>query len=565
MTKFIFVTGGVVSSLGKGITTAAIAVLLEKRGLKVSIQKLDPYINVDPGTMSPFEHGEVYVTEDGAETDLDLGHYERFSNAAINKYSNATTGSVYSEVIRRERKGDYLGKTVQVIPHITDQIQRAIRQGAQRGIDVAIVEVGGTAGDIESLPFLEAIRQFGLKLGKGNVCYVHLTLLPYLSASGEMKTKPTQETVRKMREIGIQPDILVCRCERPMTEEMRQKIAMFCNVIGEDVIQEMDVPVTIYEVPLDLVREGMDASLVRCLQLQDTTRPDLSDWEDLRRRFAEPKGEIEIAVVGKYIELHDAYKSIYEALSHGGAYHEHKVRLRKIAAEDVHDQGATGLLHGCHGLLVPGGFGERGLEGKIKAIQWARENHVPFFGICFGMQAMVIEYARNVAGIPGAHTSEAQPNCSDPVIDLMREQEGVEEKGGTMRLGAYPCRVVDGTRCAEIYGRDMVLERHRHRWEFNNDYKRPLEVAGLTCSGIWEARGLVEVVELSDRPFYLGAQYHPEFKSKPLDPHPLFREFVGAALAFSRGEGEAGGEDEEEALDPSPAAASAAAGRTPGS
>ena len=542
MTKFIFVTGGVVSSLGKGITTAAIAVLLEKRGLKVSIQKLDPYINVDPGTMSPFEHGEVYVTEDGAETDLDLGHYERFSHAPISRYSNATTGSIYSEVIRRERKGDYLGKTVQVIPHITDQIQRAIRQGAQRGIDVAIVEVGGTAGDIESLPFLEAIRQFGLKLGKGNVCYVHLTLLPYLSASGEMKTKPTQETVRRMREIGIQPDMLVCRCERPMTQEMRRKIAMFCNVAGEDVIQEMDVPHTIYEVPLDLLREGMDEALVRCLRLEDTEQGEFSDWEDLQSRFADPEGEVEIAVVGKYIELHDAYKSIYEALAHGGAAHRHKVRFRKVSAEDLAERGPEEVLRGCSGLLVPGGFGERGLEGKIRAIQWARENNLPFFGICFGMQAMVIEYARNVAGIEGAHTSEVDPDCAAPVIDLMREQEGVEDKGGTMRLGAYPCRVIENTRCAEIYGRDMVLERHRHRWEFNNDYKTALEKAGLTCSGIWEARGLVETVELRDRPFFIGVQYHPEFKSKPLAPHPLFQAFVGAAIAFNE-DGEAEDED----------------------
>jgi len=545
MTKFIFVTGGVVSSLGKGITTAAIAVLLEKRGLKVSIQKLDPYINVDPGTMSPFEHGEVYVTEDGAETDLDLGHYERFSHAPISRYSNATTGSIYSEVIRRERKGDYLGKTVQVIPHITDQIQRAIRQGAQRGIDVAIVEIGGTAGDIESLPFLEAIRQFGLKLGKGNVAYVHLTLLPYLTASGEMKTKPTQETVRRMREIGIQPDVLVCRCERPMTGEMRRKIAMFCNVAPEGVIQEMDVPHTIYEVPLDLVREGLDQALVECLRLEHTTSTDFDDWEDLRARFAEPDGTVEIAVVGKYIELHDAYKSIYEALSHGGIAHRHKVKLRKIGAEELLEKDVSEVLAGVSGLLVPGGFGERGLEGKIQAIQWARENDVPLFGICFGMQAMVIEYARHVANIEGAHTSEVAPDCAAPVIDLMREQEGVEDKGGTMRLGAYPCRVIDGTRTAEIYQRDMVLERHRHRWEFNNDYKRQLEKAGLVCSGVWEARGLVEVVELRDRPFYIGVQYHPEFKSKPLAPHPLFQAFVGAAI-----EHQSGPESEDE--EPSP-------------
>ena len=533
MTKYIFVTGGVVSSLGKGITTAAMAVMLEKRGLKVSIQKLDPYINVDPGTMSPFEHGEVYVTEDGAETDLDLGHYERFSQAPINRYSNATTGGVYSEVIRKERRGDYLGKTVQVVPHITNQIQLAIEQGAQRGTDVSIVEIGGTAGDIESLPFLEAIRQFGLKLGKGNVCYVHLTLLPYLAASGEMKTKPTQQSVGKLREIGIQPDILVCRCEHPMTSEMRDKISMFCNLEGQDVIQEKDVDTTIYEVPLDLVREGMDDSLVRHLNIGHTKSGDFSDWEDLRRRYAEPEGEIEIAVVGKYIKLHDAYKSIYEALGHGAVEHSWKVKFRKISAEECYNNDPAVLLDGVHGVLVPGGFGERGLEGKIRAIQWARENDIPCFGICFGMQAMTIEFARNVAGIEGANTSEVDPDCAAPVIDLMQEQESVEDKGGTMRLGAYPCRVVANTRLAEIYGRDMVLERHRHRWEFNNDYRSQLETAGLTFSGIYEARGLVESIELTDQAFFIGVQYHPEFKSKPLQPHPLFSAFAAEAINLS--------------------------------
>ena len=533
MTQFIFVTGGVVSSLGKGITTGAIAVLLEKRGLKVSIQKLDPYINVDPGTMSPFEHGEVYVTEDGAETDLDMGHYERFSHAPINRYSNATTGSIYSTVIRKERRGEYLGKTVQVIPHITDQIQEAIQQGAQRGTDIAIIEIGGTAGDIESLPFLEAIRQFAHKLGKGNACFVHLTLLPFLAASGEMKTKPTQQSVGKLREIGIQPDILVCRCEQAMTSEMRSKISLFCNVDECDVIQEKDVDTTIYEVPLDLLREGLDDALVRHLGLSHTRAGDLSDWEDLRQRFASPEGVVEIAVVGKYIELHDAYKSIYESLAHGAIHHKWKVRFRKIAAENCVDEDPKTLLGGVHGLLVPGGFGERGLEGKIRAIQWARENNIPTFGICFGMQAMVIEYARNVAGFEGAHTSEADPNCKAPVIDLMKEQESVEDKGGTMRLGAYPCRILPNTRLAEIYGRDMVLERHRHRWEYNNDYRRELESAGLSSAGIYEARGLVEAVELTDRPFYLGVQYHPEYKSKPLEPHPLFATFLSAAIAHS--------------------------------
>ncbi|MCX8229317.1 MAG: CTP synthase [Planctomycetota bacterium] len=533
MTQFIFVTGGVVSSLGKGITTGAIAVLLEKRGLKVSIQKLDPYINVDPGTMSPFEHGEVYVTEDGAETDLDMGHYERFSNATINRYSNTTTGSIYSEVIRKERKGEYLGKTVQVIPHITDQIQEEILKGAQAGTDVALVEVGGTAGDIESLPFLEAIRQFALKKGKGNALFLHLTLLPYLSASGEMKTKPTQQSVGKLREIGIQPDILVCRCEQPMTQRMREKISLFCNVVLEDVIQEKDVDTTIYEVPIDLKREGLDDALVRHLGLDKGSVADLSDWKALRDRFANPKGEVEIAVVGKYIELHDAYKSIYESLAHAGAGNEHKVRFRKISAEDLANTNPQKALEGVDGVLVPGGFGERGLEGKINAVQWARENDVPCFGICFGMQAMVIEYARNVVGIEGAHTTEVKPDCAHPVIDLMQEQKSVEDKGGTMRLGAYPCRLAEGTRAADIYGHDMIFERHRHRWEYNNDYRQQLEASGLASSGLYEDKGLVEIVEITGRDFFLGVQYHPEYKSKPLAPHPLFLQFVHAAIQYA--------------------------------
>jgi CTP synthase len=535
MTRFIFVTGGVVSSLGKGITTAAIAVMLEKRGLKVSIQKLDPYINVDPGTMSPFEHGEVYVTEDGYEADLDLGHYERFSQASIGRHSNATTGSIYLEVIRRERAGDYLGQTVQVIPHITDAIQNAIEKGAAPGTDVAIIEIGGTAGDIESLPFLEAIRQFGLRRPKGEVMYVHLTLLPYLTASGEMKTKPTQQSVGKLREIGIQPDVLVCRCEKPMTEGMRRKISLFCNVRPEDVIQEQDVETTIYEVPLDLVREGLDRAVVEHLGLDNSTPIDMTDWEDLRFRWANPEHEIEIAVVGKYIELHDAYKSIYEALAHGGAAHKTKVRFRKIAAEDCAEGSVADRLKGVHGLMVPGGFGERGLEGKIRAIQWARENQVPTFGICFGMQAMALEYGRHVAGIEGANTTEVDPECKAPLIHLMDTQESIDDKGGTMRLGAYACRVIEHTRTAEIYGRDLVFERHRHRWEYNNDFRDRLEKAGLTCAGVHEKEDLVEVVEITDAPFFIGVQYHPEFKSKPLTPHPLFEAFIGSALDFLSG------------------------------
>lgn len=530
MTKFIFVTGGVVSSLGKGITTAALAVLLEKRGLKVAIQKLDPYINVDPGTMSPFEHGEVYVTEDGYEADLDLGHYERFSNAPIGRHSNATTGSIYSEVIRKERAGEYLGQTVQVIPHITNEIKKAITSGAAEGADISIVEIGGTAGDIESLPFLEAIRQYALERPKTQTMFVHLTLLPYLKASGEMKTKPTQQSVGKLREIGIQPDVLVCRCEHPMTEGMRSKISLFCNVRESDVIQEIDVPTTIYEVPLDLQKHGLDSAVVNHLELPSVAKVDMSDWQDLVTRWANPKHEIEIAVVGKYIELHDAYKSIYESLAHAGAAHNTKVRFRKIAAESLLDCDASEALEGINGVLIPGGFGERGLEGKINAVQWARENNIPTFGICFGMQAITIEYARNVAGIKDANTSEVDENCANPVIDLMAEQENVSDKGGTMRLGAYACRVVPNTKLADIYDRDMVFERHRHRWEFNNAYREQLEKAGLTASGIFEKRDLVEAVEISDRDFFVGVQYHPEFKSKPLVPHPLFDRFVAASL-----------------------------------
>jgi CTP synthase len=530
MTKFIFVTGGVVSSLGKGITTAALAVLLEKRGLKVSIQKLDPYINVDPGTMSPFEHGEVYVTEDGYEADLDLGHYERFSNAPIGRHSNATTGSIYSEVIRKERAGEYLGQTVQVIPHITNQIKEAITDGAADGTDISIVEIGGTAGDIESLPFLEAIRQYALERPKSQTMFVHLTLLPYLNASGEMKTKPTQQSVGKLREIGIQPNVLVCRCEREMTDGMRRKISMFCNVRENDVIQEIDVPTTIYEVPLDLQKHGLDRAVVAHLELPTSPPIDMSDWKDLVERWANPKHEIEIAVVGKYIELHDAYKSIYESLAHAGTAHCTKVRFRKVAAESLFDGDVDKALSGVSGVLIPGGFGERGLEGKINAIQWSRENDIPTFGICFGMQAIAIEYARNVAGIPDANTSEVKEDCANPVIDLMAEQENVSDKGGTMRLGAYACRVLPNTKLSEIYDRDMVLERHRHRWEFNNAYREQLKKAGLTASGVFEKRDLVEVVEITDREFFVGVQYHPEFKSKPLTPHPLFDHFIAASL-----------------------------------
>jgi|MDSW01.2.fsa_nt_gb CTP synthase len=529
MTKYIFITGGVVSSLGKGITTAALAVLLEKRGLKVSIQKLDPYINVDPGTMSPFEHGEVYVTEDGYEADLDLGHYERFSNGLVGRHSNATTGSIYSKVIQRERAGEYLGQTVQVIPHVTDTIKEIIEKGASKDTDIAIIEIGGTAGDIESLPFLEAIRQFGLERPKNDTMYVHLTLLPYLNASGEMKTKPTQQSVGKLREIGIQPDALVCRCEKPMDDSMRRKISLFCNVRPEAVIQEIDVPTTIYEVPLDLQRHGLDQAIAEHLNLP-SSQIDMSDWENLVHQWANPEQNIEIGIIGKYIELHDAYKSIYEALSHAGTANKTKVHFRKISAESLCEKDPSAILEGVSGILVPGGFGERGLEGKISAIKWARENNVPTFGICLGMQAITIEFARHVAGIKDANTSEVNKECNNPVIDLMAEQKSIRDKGGTMRLGAYACKIIPNTKLAEFYGAEMVFERHRHRWEFNNNYKEVLEKEGLTASGIFEKQNLVEVVELSEHDFFIGVQYHPEFKSKPLNPHPLFKAFISAAL-----------------------------------
>ncbi|HKX46618.1 MAG TPA: CTP synthase, partial [Planctomycetota bacterium] len=530
MTKHIFTTGGVVSSLGKGLTSAAIGMLLERRGLKVSMQKLDPYINVDPGTMSPFQHGEVYVTDDGAETDLDLGHYERFTHAKLTKSSNFTTGKIYQSVIRKERRGDYLGRTVQVIPHITDAIKEAIYAGVtEPDVDVAITEIGGTVGDIESLPFLEAIRQFALDHDRKDVLFVHVTLLPYLRAAGELKTKPTQQSVGKLREIGIQPDVLICRTEQPMTEEMARKISLFCNMRREAVIEERDVSFSIYEVPLDLVRAGLDRIIVERLELPASAPLDLSDWEAMLERIRRVERSCEIAIVGKYIELHDAYKSIYEALAHAGIANDCQVRIRKISAEDVLDSG-TGLLEGVHGLLVPGGFGERGLEGKIDAIRWARERRVPFFGICLGMQCAVIEFARNVGGFEGAHTLEHSPHTPHPVIHLMEGQQGVREKGGTMRLGAYECDLAPGSLARQLYGAARISERHRHRFEFNNAYRERLRSLGLSTSGLHPDLDLVEIVELPEHPFFVGVQYHPEFKSGPLRPHPLFRGFVGAAL-----------------------------------
>ena len=543
MAKHIFITGGVVSSLGKGLTSAAIGMILERRGLCVSMQKLDPYINVDPGTMSPFQHGEVYVTDDGAETDLDLGHYERFTHARLTKASNYTTGKIYSQVIAKERRGDYLGRTVQVIPHITDAIKEAIHEGVARAeevqgapVDVAITEIGGTVGDIESLPFLEAVRQFALEKPRGDVLFVHLTLLPYLRASGEMKTKPTQQSVGKLREIGIMPDILVCRTEQPMTREMAQKISLFCNVRPEAVIEERDVDFSIYEVPTNLVDAGLDQLICERLALPRAERTDFDDWRRMLAEIKDTRESCTIALVGKYIELHDAYKSIYEAFNHAGIANRCKVEVRKVRAEDVHAEG-LGQLEGAHAILVPGGFGERGIEGKIAAIRHAREQQIPFFGICLGMQCAVIEFARNVLGLEGAHTLEHSPHTPHPVISLMEEQKKKVDKGGSMRLGAYPCAISAGSLAERLYGARSICERHRHRYEFNNDYRALFAHSKMRLSGLNPERDLVEIVELEGHPFFIGVQYHPEFKSTPLAPHPIFRGFVAAALARARNGG----------------------------
>ncbi len=533
MTKFIFITGGVVSSLGKGLTAAATGWILERLGFTVSMQKLDPYINVDPGTMSPFQHGEVYVTDDGTEADLDLGHYERFTHATVDVHSNYTTGKIYRTVIQKERRGDYLGHTVQVIPHITDEIKAAIRMGASRDPDVAITEIGGTIGDIESLPFVEAIRQFCLEVGVHDALCIHLTLLPYLRASGEMKTKPTQQSVGKLREIGIQPQILICRTEKPMNEEMAAKISLFCNVRKDAVIEERDVDFSIYEVPVNLIKAGLHTQILQNLDITPKKELVVDDWYELLETVRSPKHTIEVAIAGKYIELHDAYKSIYEALSHAGIAHSCRVKLRKVSAEQVAVQGAEKLLDGVDAVLVPGGFGERGFEGKIATIQWAREHHVPFLGICYGMQAAVVEYARSVCGIEGATTAEYAPEAEHQVIDLMEEQKRVSDLGGTMRLGAFDCDLTDGSISRAAYGTKHVSERHRHRYEFNNRYRARLQEAGLVIGGVNTRLDLVEIVELpgSVHPWFVGVQFHPEFKTKPQTPHPLFKGFVGAAIA----------------------------------
>lgn len=532
MTKHMFVTGGVVSSLGKGLTAASIALLLQRRGYSVRLQKLDPYINVDPGTMSPFQHGEVYVTVDGAETDLDLGHYERFTGIDCTKNCNYTTGRIYSSVIGRERAGGYLGKTVQVIPHVTDEIKMAISSLDSDDVDIVITEIGGTVGDIESQPFLEAIRQYSHDVGKANVLYVHITLVPYIKAAGELKTKPSQQSVGILRTIGIIPDILVCRCEVPMEEEHMEKLALFCNVDSRLVIEELDVAHTIYEVPIDLAKQELDVYVLEGLGLH-VNNLDIADWKKMVATYIEPKhGDVEIAVVGKYIGLQDSYKSIYEALTHGGIANNVKVKIRMVESEDIEDNGAEAMLGSVSGILVPGGFGDRGIEGKIASVKYARENNIPFFGICLGMQCAVMEFARNVCGLDGANSTEFNPNTGYPVIDLMEEQKKITDKGGTMRLGSYPCVLAPGTKAEAAYGKKDISERHRHRYEFNNSFKERLTSKGLIISGIYQEKDLVELVELGDHPWFVACQFHPEFQSTPLVAHPLFKGFVGASLKF---------------------------------
>jgi len=537
-TKFLFVTGGVLSSLGKGLAAASIGALLKSRGLKVTIQKLDPYINVDPGTMNPFQHGEVYVTDDGAETDLDLGHYERYLGVPMAQYNNYTSGSIYDKVITKERRGDYLGGTVQVIPHVTDEIKKAILGVARHGEDVAIIEIGGTVGDIEGLPFLEAIRQLRSDLGKENVCYIHLTLVPYMRAAGELKTKPTQHSVKELRSIGIQPDLILCRSEVELADELKAKIALFCNVEQDAVFSAVDLN-NIYELPLAFYNEGLDQKIAIMLRLP-AKNPSLAPWQHLVHTQNNPQGQVKIGIVGKYVDLKEAYKSLHEALIHGGVSNMVSVDLVYVSAEELTFETAPAMFEGLDGILVPGGFGYRGVEGKIVASGYARENNIPFFGICLGMQCAVIEFARNVLGLPQANSSEFVPETSDPIIYLMTEwydfrtqsmqkRDESSEKGGTMRLGSYPCQLKEGTKAREAYGCPSVEERHRHRYEFNTDYAQACHEAGMILSGTSPDETLVEIVELADHPWFVGCQFHPEFKSRPMQPHPLFRDFIRAA------------------------------------
>lgn len=533
MAKFIFITGGVVSSLGKGITAASLGRLLKNRGLKVAIQKFDPYINIDAGTMNPYQHGEVFVTADGAETDLDLGHYERFVDINLTKSSNVTAGKVYWSVISKERRGDYLGGTIQVIPHITNEIkERVYRVAEEDGADVVITEIGGTVGDIESLPFLEAIRQLKSDIGRENVMYIHVTLVPFLSAAGEAKTKPTQHSVKELRSIGIQPDVIVCRCSQPLSREMGDKIALFCDIEREAVIQVTDVD-CIYSVPLMLHEEGLDDIVMRHFRLACPS-PELVTWEAMVERMRHPRRQVRIALVGKYVELPDAYLSVIEALRHAGLAHEAAVDIRMVAANKLEETTCTEALEGAQGILIPGGFGDRGIEGKMVAIRYAREHQIPFLGICLGMQLAVVEFARHACAMIGAHSAEFVPDSPYPVIDLLPEQKDIADLGGTMRLGTYPCRVRPGSLLAQAYGQEIIYERHRHRYEFNNAFRTELTQHGLVISGISPDDRLVEAVELADHPWFVASQFHPEFTSRPNRPHPLFRDFIGASLAGER-------------------------------
>ncbi|WP_269542958.1 CTP synthase [Cerasicoccus fimbriatus] len=541
-TKYIFITGGVVSSLGKGLTAGALGALLEQRGLTCRLQKFDPYLNVDPGTMSPFQHGEVYVLDDGAETDLDLGHYERFTSGTLSSNNNLTSGQIYEEIIQKERRGDFLGKTVQVIPHVTDEIKKHIYGGAGEGderVDVLITEIGGTVGDIEGLPFLEAMRQFALELGRDNVLFIHVTLIPFLKAAGELKTKPSQQSVAKLREIGIQPDILVCRTEQPISLDIRQKLSLFCNIPVKAVIEEMDVETSIYELPICLAKESLDDLVVDHLRL-NAPDSDMAEWMSVVRRLKFPANRVDVGVVGKYIELQDAYKSVYESLTHAGVSNDCGVNIVRIDSEAIEEDGAEAHLKGLGGILVPGGFGDRGIEGKIAAAAYAREKMIPYFGLCLGMQILVIEYARHVAGYPKANSLEFDPSCDSAVINIMADQVNVTDKGATMRLGAYPCKLTPDTHSWAAYanvfdapkdGGDFIIhERHRHRFEFNNDFREILERCGLRIAGVNPERDLVEIAEVFDHPWMVGVQFHPEFKSKPNHAHPLFAAFIAAAI-----------------------------------
>ncbi len=536
MAKFIFVTGGVVSSLGKGITAASLGRLLKSRGFKVTIQKFDPYINVDPGTMSPYQHGEVFVTEDGGETDLDLGHYERFIDINLTKSSNVTTGKIYWSVITKERKGDYLGSTVQVIPHITNEIkERLYRIAKEDNADIVIAEIGGTVGDIESLPFLEAIRQVRKEVGRDDVAYIHVTLVPYIAAAGELKTKPTQHSVKELRSIGIHPDVIVCRTEHEISSDMREKLALFCDIDLNAVIQNKNVS-SIYQVPLMLEEEGLDKIVLEKLGLKNG-RPDMSEWKAMVGRILAPTSSVCIAIVGKYVALQDAYMSVSEALRHGGIANDTAINIKWVNAEEIEPTKVDldAVFAGVDGILVPGGFGDRGIEGKIKAIRYARENKIPFLGLCLGMQCAVIEFARNVCHLKGANSTEFNPETLYPVIDLMPDQVAVEEKGGTMRLGVYPCKVTEGTYTFAAYRDELIYERHRHRFEFNNAYRQQFTAAGMVIAGMLPSGRLVEIVELADHPWFVGTQFHPEFRSRPTRPHPLFRDFVRATLAKRTG------------------------------